>query len=150
MSKIVPPAMPEPSTYYMLDRGVPWEPTIPLYTADQLAARDAQWAALLDAAVAQSGWMRAVDEAMVVHHIGIADPSDDYETAKQKLNLLLCNAQSIGAYFAVAQERERAVSACTAVRMDDGKAGQHLAWYAGIDACIDAIRAQTDSTTGSA
>lgn len=45
-------------------------------------------------------WVRAIDEAMVTHHIGTADPSDDYETAKHKLNTLFCHAQSIGEYFA--------------------------------------------------
>ena len=45
-------------------------------------------------------WMRVIDEAMVVHHCGVADPADDYETAKRKLNILLCCTQDIGAYFA--------------------------------------------------
>lgn len=35
------------------------------------------------------GWMRAIDEALVVHHIDIADSSDGYEEAKKKLNELL-------------------------------------------------------------
>ena len=39
-------------------------------------------------------WLRAIDEAMVVHHCGVADPADDYETAKRKLNILLCLAQT--------------------------------------------------------
>lgn len=47
----------------------------------------------------QTGWLRAIDEALVVHHIGIADPTDDYETAKRKLNVLLCVAQQIGEDF---------------------------------------------------
>ena len=29
------------------------------------------------------GWIRAIDEAMVVHHIGIADRADSYEVAKK-------------------------------------------------------------------
>ena len=45
-------------------------------------------------------WLRVIDEAMVTHHLGVADPADDYETAKRKLNDLLCCAQDIGAYFA--------------------------------------------------
>jgi hypothetical protein len=45
-------------------------------------------------------WLRAIDEAMIDHHVGVADPADDYETAKRKLNNLLCHAQDIGAYFA--------------------------------------------------
>lgn len=45
------------------------------------------------------GWMRAIDEAMVVHHIGIADRADSYEVAKKKLNALLILNQNIGEYF---------------------------------------------------
>lgn len=47
------------------------------------------------------GWLRAIDEAMVVHHVGIADQADDYETARKKMNLLLCVAQDIGAMHAI-------------------------------------------------
>ena len=36
------------------------------------------------------GWLQAIDEAMTVHECGVADPADDYETAKGKLNTLLC------------------------------------------------------------
>lgn len=59
----------------------------------------------LRAALAQEqdepiAWLRVIDEAMVTHHIGVAEPSDSYEVAKQKMNSLLCAAQDIGAYFA--------------------------------------------------
>lgn len=37
----------------------------------------------------QSGWHRAVDEEMVLTHLGVADPLDSYETAKKKLNDLI-------------------------------------------------------------
>lgn len=36
------------------------------------------------------GWLRAVDEAMVGSHLGVADASDSYEVAKKKLNDLIC------------------------------------------------------------
>lgn len=36
------------------------------------------------------GWLRAIDEALVTSHLGIAHPDDDYETAKKKLNALIC------------------------------------------------------------
>lgn len=52
-------------------------------------------------------WLRAIDEAMIVHHIGVADPADDYETAKRKVNNLLCHAQDIGAYFAKQAEPDQ-------------------------------------------
>ena len=36
------------------------------------------------------GWLRAIDEALVVAHIGVANASDAYEEAKAKLNNLIC------------------------------------------------------------
>lgn len=58
----------------------------------------------LRAALAQQAesavWLRVIDEALTVHHIGVADPADDYATAKRKMDSLLCVAQDIGAYFA--------------------------------------------------
>ena len=35
------------------------------------------------------GWLRAIDEALVVAHIGVANESDTYEQAKVKLNNLI-------------------------------------------------------------
>ncbi len=34
-------------------------------------------------------WLRAVDEAMVVTHLGVANEDDSYEIAKHKLNNLI-------------------------------------------------------------
>ena len=34
------------------------------------------------------GWVRAVDEALVVTHLGVANESDTYEQAREKLNKL--------------------------------------------------------------
>lgn len=76
-----------------------------------ISARDDRVSALMDALaeadalLAQKepepvAWLRAIDEAMVVHHVGIAEMSDDYETAKRKLNTLLAVVQDIGEYFA--------------------------------------------------
>ena len=48
-------------------------------------------------------WVRAIDEALVCSHLDVADQSDDYATAKRKLNNLLAYEQSIGAYFASPQ-----------------------------------------------
>lgn len=36
-----------------------------------------------------SGWLRAIDEALVVAHVGVADASDTYEKAKAKLDSLI-------------------------------------------------------------
>lgn len=36
------------------------------------------------------GWLRAIDEALVVAHIGVANASDTYEQAKAKLDNLIC------------------------------------------------------------
>ena len=35
------------------------------------------------------GWLRAIDEALVVAHIGVANESDTYEQAKAKLDILV-------------------------------------------------------------
>ncbi len=35
------------------------------------------------------GWLRAIDEALVATHLGVADAADNYEDAKRKLNELL-------------------------------------------------------------
>lgn len=37
-----------------------------------------------------AGWLRAVDEALVVTHLGVANADDSYEDAKRKLNELIC------------------------------------------------------------
>lgn len=36
-----------------------------------------------------SGWLRAIDEALVVAHLGVANASDTYEQAKAKLDSLV-------------------------------------------------------------
>lgn len=45
-------------------------------------------------------WVRAIDEALMCSHLGVANASDSYEEAKRKINILLAHEQSIGAYFA--------------------------------------------------
>ena len=35
------------------------------------------------------GWLRVIDEALIVAHIGVANNSDTYEQAKAKLNNLI-------------------------------------------------------------
>lgn len=35
------------------------------------------------------GWLRAIDEALVVTHLGVADKSDTYEQAREKLTNLI-------------------------------------------------------------
>jgi hypothetical protein len=37
----------------------------------------------------QAGWMRVIDEALVVLHLGVASPTDSYAVAKQKLAQLI-------------------------------------------------------------
>ena len=37
----------------------------------------------------ERGWLRAVDEALICAHLGVANGSDPYETARQKLNALI-------------------------------------------------------------
>lgn len=56
---------------------------------------------------AQSGWLRAIDEALVCHHLDVANVDDSYEVAKDKLNKLLCCVQDIGSYFSKSDLVER-------------------------------------------
>ena len=39
---------------------------------------------------APDGWLRAIDEALVVAHLGVAETEDGYEEARRKLNELIC------------------------------------------------------------
>ena len=84
---------------------VPVEPTPEMMqSASKVAtygALKAAWGRMLEAAPQPEscGWIRAIDEAMVTHHLGVADIADDYEAAKNKLNTLLCLNQDIGEYF---------------------------------------------------
>lgn len=74
-----------------------WRATAYALHGDRMAALLQE---LVDAPEPKScGWIRAIDEAMVTHHLGVADIADDYEAAKKKLNTLLCLNQDIGEYF---------------------------------------------------
>lgn len=82
--------------------------------ADSRTVIDRESIADLVAALAKQqaepvGWLRAIDEAMAVHEAGVADPADDYQTAKGKLNTLLCMAQDAGGYFAAHQAEPVAI-----------------------------------------
>lgn len=46
--------------------------------------------ALAMAIGALSGWLIAVDDALIVRHLGVADASDSYPKAKAKLHQLIC------------------------------------------------------------
>jgi hypothetical protein len=60
------------------------------YTAQSLALKAAKAMQQAETERADAnGWIRAIDEDMVCAHIGIADGSDDYATAKKKLNDLI-------------------------------------------------------------
>jgi len=58
-------------------------------TEDVLAEIASAIRARTDTPKQPSGWHRAVDEEMVLTHLGVADLSDSYETAKKKLNDLI-------------------------------------------------------------
>ena len=57
----------------------------------------AAWQAARQALVVP--WLRVIDEAMVVTHLGVAAASDDYETAKKKLNSLISWEIDVSNYF---------------------------------------------------
>ena len=110
-------------------------------------------------------WMRVIDEAMVTHHLGVADPGDDYETAKRKMNNLLCMAQDIGNYFAkqaeparepAAAERDRLLSLAKRRAGQEASAAAHHAgrWHAAHEhhltrhaAMLDLIGALAETAT---
>lgn len=50
-------------------------------------------------------WLRVIDEAMICAHLGTAEASDDYATAKRKLNALLAWHESVGADPAIGHQR---------------------------------------------
>jgi len=51
---------------------------------------------------------KAIDDALVVHHIGVASPHHTYEQAKKQLNQLLAMNADIAIYF---HEQEKETSA---------------------------------------
>lgn len=91
------------------DSILPEYDTVPLRDVAKLYQK---YDALYKAKPAQPGWLRAIDEALVMHDVGVANADDDYATAKDKLNKLLCVVQDIGAYFA---KQESAQSAAESV-----------------------------------
>jgi len=62
------------------------ENTVPVYLAPTIP----EGTLLYLSPTIPPGWLRAVDEAMVGSHLGVADASDSYEVAKKKLNDLIC------------------------------------------------------------
>ena len=72
---------------------------IPVFTQKHL---DAAYLKGLETGQQQAqAWLQVIDEAMMVHHMGVANAEDTYEIAKDKLNRLLSFAQDIGAYYAL-------------------------------------------------
>lgn len=64
----------------------------PAQPAPSLASNDVSLISEGKTQPAQSvpeGWLRAIDEALIVAHIGVANPSDTYEQAKAKLDNLI-------------------------------------------------------------
>lgn len=75
-------------------------------------------------------WVRAVDEAMVGAHLGVADMTDDYGTAKKKLNDLICW------HVEVAQESAPKQAEPAGYKLVPEQV--EAAWRAGWAACRDA------------
>jgi hypothetical protein len=73
-------------------------------------------------------WLKVIDEAMAVHEVGVANLADDYETAKGKLNTLLCivqDARSGPADFFLTEDDLRAMRR----RVRASPEAQHKAWW---------------------
>lgn len=64
------------------------------------------------------------------------------ETADDSKRILYHKPPNTSPPASVRQGMEMAAEICDEVRRDDGKGGQHGQWYAGIDACLSAIRAE--------
>lgn len=65
------------------------EPVIRVYTHDE--ADDEQLVERIMAALReQPAWIRVIDEELVCAHLDVADVADDYATAKDKINKLIC------------------------------------------------------------
>jgi len=47
------------------------------------------WDAAMRTKSAPDSWLRAIDEALVVTHLGVADENDTYEQAREKLTNLI-------------------------------------------------------------
>lgn len=63
--------------------GIHWyDPNLDVPTGTKLYTQPAH--------AVSEGWIRAIDEAMVCSHLGVANASDTYEEAKKKLNSLIC------------------------------------------------------------
>jgi hypothetical protein len=54
---------------------------------------------LIDSISDMSEWEKVIDEALVVHDVGVLNPDDSYIVAKEKLNELLCINADIAVYF---------------------------------------------------
>lgn len=67
------------------------------------AAHDLAWEAWKARAALEAkqgaAWIHVIDEAMVCAHIGVADAFDDYATAKEKLNKLICWEIDVAKHF---------------------------------------------------
>ena len=74
-----------------------WSPVYGVWSWPYVMVEPTHWMPLPDPPGAQAqpapsvpdGWLRAIDEALVIAHLGVANASDTYEQAKAKLNSLI-------------------------------------------------------------
>ena len=84
-----------------------------------------------------SGWLRAIDEALVVAHIGVANADDTYEQAKAKLDSLIGFHVDVATDPAVnggwklvpVEPTKKMIKACTYMLAYDGNSPQYI-WAA--------------------
>lgn len=75
-----------------------WSPVYGVWSWPYVMVEPTHWMPLPEAPGAQTQpaqsvpdvWLRAIDEALVVTHLGVANAGDSYEDAKRKLNELIC------------------------------------------------------------
>ena len=84
---------------------------------------------------APSGWLRAIDEALVVTHLGVANASDTYEQAKAKLDSLEATEKDSAHHKALAESALRVAKGwedkCDELRVkiESMEQQEPVAWY---------------------
>lgn len=72
----------------------------PIIEGDPVVALDRkELHRVIDSIPDMSQWEKVIDEALVVHDVGILNPDDSYIVAKEKLNKLFCINADITVYF---------------------------------------------------
>lgn len=86
-----------------------------------------------------SAWLHVLDEAMVVRHLGVADPDDDYITAKRKLHAMFDWEIDVATDPAIGGDRVRKQQPMTAYQILSEIPG--IGWDETADGILPVVRA---------